>query len=52
MPEFSERSASRLRTCDPLLQGVLHEVVLAMDCTILEGHRSRQRQEALFEAGK
>ena len=52
MPRFSEKSISKLATCDPRLQRVFHEVVANFDCTILEGHRNRERQNRMVEEGK
>lgn len=52
MPEFSRTSLSRLETCHPDLQRVFGVVVRHFDCTILEGHRNRARQNRLFETGK
>lgn len=52
MPTFSETSRERLRTCDPRLQEVFEWVVENYDCTILEGHRSPERQLELFEQGQ
>jgi len=52
MPAFSEKSLAKLATCDPLLQRVLHEVVQNFDCTILEGHRDKDRQNQMVAEGK
>ena len=52
MPSFGETSKKRLTTCDPRLQEVLQEVVKEFDCSVLEGHRSADRQQELFEQGK
>lgn len=52
MPEFSARSEERLRSCDPLLQALFHTVVVGQDCTILEGHRGRDRQNRLVAEGQ
>ncbi len=51
MPKFGQTSLKRLATCHPLLQELMHEVVLTQDCTILEGHRQKQRQNQLYAAG-
>jgi peptidoglycan L-alanyl-D-glutamate endopeptidase CwlK len=51
MPRFSEKSLSRLGTCDPRLQRVFHEVIRHFDCTILEGHRDKERQNRMVEEG-
>ncbi len=52
MPSFSEKSISKLATCDARLQQVLHEVVRNFDCTILEGHRDQERQNRMVDEGK
>jgi len=52
MPRYSRKSEEALATCDPRLQGIFHDVIEAFDCSILEGHRERQRQNDLKESGK
>ena len=52
MPKFGKRSKERLATCDERLQRVFNEVINYVDCSILEGHRSAERQDKLFEEGK
>jgi peptidoglycan L-alanyl-D-glutamate endopeptidase CwlK len=52
MPSFSDKSHSRLGTCDPRLQQVFHEVIRHFDCTILEGHRDKERQNRMVEEGR
>ena len=52
MPKFGRRSKERLATCDPRLQKVFNEVIKHVDCSVLEGHRGEERQNALFEEGK
>jgi len=52
MPSFSDKSISKLGTCDTRLQRVFHEVVRNFDCTILEGHRDKERQNRMVEEGK
>lgn len=51
MPVFGSRSERELATVHPLLQRLFREVVRHWDCTILEGHRSPERQEELFRRG-
>lgn len=50
MPDFSSRSRARLDTCSPSIQRVFWEVVRFHDCTVIEGHRTRERQNELFNA--
>jgi len=49
MPYFSKKSKSRLETCDKKLQKVFNEVIKHVDCSILEGHRDKERQDMLYE---
>ena len=52
MPRFSRKSKAKLATCDQKLQKLFNEVIKTWDCTILEGHRSEERQNKLYEEGK
>ena len=52
MPRFGRKSKERLATCDERLQKVFNEVIKYVDCSVLEGHRSGERQDKLFEEGK
>lgn len=52
MYHFSQRSKDRLSTCDPALQRICERVIETYDFTILEGHRSNERQDELFRQGK
>lgn len=52
MPYFSQRSFDRLRTCHPDLQRLFEDVIKDFDCIILEGHRDKERQDALLKVGK
>ena len=52
MAKFGKRSKERLATCDERLQKVFNEVIKYVDCSVLEGHRSEERQNRLFEEGK
>ena len=51
MPKFSNKSDLALDTCHPLLQELFRAVIKEQDCTIIEGHRTRRRQNQLFEQG-
>jgi peptidoglycan LD-endopeptidase CwlK len=48
---LSARSQKRLETCDLRLQYIVRELSMVMDITVIEGHRSVARQDALFKAG-
>ena len=52
MPHFGRKSKERLNTCDSNLQKVFNEVIKHVDCSVLEGHREKDRQNKLFEEGK
>ena len=52
MPHFGKSSKKRLGTCDSKLQKVFNEVIKHVDCSVLEGHREKDRQNKLFEEGK
>ena len=52
MPRFSSRSINRLKTCDARLQELFYQVVKHFDCTILEGHRGKERQDKAYADGK
>ena len=52
MPSFGKSSKKRLATCHEDLQKVFNEVIKYVDCSVLEGHRSEERQNKLFEEGK
>jgi len=51
MAKFGRKSTTQLSTCHPLLQQLFNEIVKEYDCSILEGARSIQRQQLLFDAG-
>ena len=52
MAKFGKRSKKNLSTCHEDLQNVFNEVIKYVDCSVLEGHRSEERQEQLFSEGK
>ena len=52
MYKFGSRSKKHLVTLDKRLQKVLNEVIKYVDCSIIEGHRSAERQDKLFEEGR
>ena len=52
MPYFGKSSKKRLSTCDSKLQKVFNEVIKHVDCSVLEGHRSKDRQNKLYEEEK
>jgi len=52
MYKYSKKSSDRLSTCHPDLQKIFNEAIKHMDITILEGVRSKERQEELVRTGK
>ena len=52
MPYFGKRSRNNLATCDDRLQKVFNEVIKHVDCSVIEGHRSGERQDKLLKEGK
>jgi len=52
MPRFGKKSKEQLATCDERLKRVFNEVIKTVDCSVLEGHRSEDRQNALYKEGK
>ena len=52
MPRFSKESLDKLSSCDWRLIRVFNEVIQHVDCTILEGHRTPERQAKLVAEGK
>ena len=52
MPSFGSSSRNRLDTCDKRLQEICDIVIEHYDFTVLEGHRSGERQNELFRQGK
>ena len=52
MAKFGKRSKERLATCDEKLQKIFNEVIKHVDCSVLEGHRSGERQNKLYDEGK
>ena len=52
MPKFGNKSKEQLSTCRKELQEVFNEVIKTVDCSVLEGHRSKDRQNALYKEGK
>jgi len=52
MPRYSSTSQERLATCHPDLREIFAEVIQHFDNTIIEGHRSRERQNRLQREGK
>ena len=52
MPRYSNKSKESLASCDERLQDVFNEVINYVDCSILEGHRSKERQNKLYDENR
>lgn len=52
MPSFGKASREKLDTCDDKLQAICEVVIEHYDFSVLEGHRSGERQNELFRQGK
>ena len=52
MYKFGSRSRKQMENIHPDLKKVLNEVIKYVDCSVLEGQRSAERQNKLFEEGR
>lgn len=52
MPNFGTNSKERLASADARLQTLFNKVVESFDCTVLEGHRTKEKQDEYFRTGK
>ena len=52
MPKFGRTSRKRLITCHEDLQDLFNEVIKYVDCSVLEGHRGKERQNKLYDEKK
>lgn len=52
MNKFSKRSRERLESCHADLIALCERVLEVYDFSVLEGHRSGERQDELFRQGK
>ena len=48
MPSFGNRSLLQLETCHRDIQRVLNRAIEHVDFSVIEGHRSRERQQELY----
>ncbi len=51
MPRFSTKSKSKSFSYTPLNLPTFNEVVKHFDCTVIEGHRGKERQNAAYNKG-
>ena len=52
MAQFSNISKERLQTCHNDLRVLFGHVIQNYDCTIVEGHRGKERQNKAYTEGK
>lgn len=52
MPKFGAQSLKHLQEAHPELQRLFHEVIKVVDCSVIEGFRSKEEQDKAFYAGK
>ncbi len=52
--KWSKKSLEKLESCDLRLQSIAHDVLMHFphDVTIIEGYRSNERQNTLYDMGK
>lgn len=50
--KFSNRSRSKLETCDSRIIEVMEEAIKYIDFSVLEGHRDKDLQDLYYEQGK
>lgn len=50
--KYSSKSLAKLNTCHPDLQKILKKAIKYYDITIIEGIRTKERQEELVRTGK
>jgi peptidoglycan L-alanyl-D-glutamate endopeptidase CwlK len=51
MPSFGNRSLDCLETVHPDIQLVLHEAIKHYDFSVIEGHRTKEKQDEFFKTG-
>ena len=52
MPSFGAKSKANLSECQPDLQKVFNKVIQSYDCSVIEGYRGKEEQDAAFHSGK
>tara|TARA_R100000700_G_C3175771_1_gene150663 strand:- start:2771 stop:3169 length:399 start_codon:yes stop_codon:yes gene_type:complete len=52
MPSFGAKSKANLSECHPDLQKVFNKVIQSYDCSVIEGYRGKEEQDAAFHSGK
>ena len=52
MPKFGRKSLEQLSSCHQDIQLIFSEVVKHFDCSIIEGHRTAERQHEHWQKGR
>ena len=52
MPKFGKRSKERLATCDHRLVAVFDKVIQQIDCSVLEGIRTKEKQDRISRSAE
>ena len=52
MPRYGKTSRARLETCHEDLQKVFNEVIKTIDCSVLEGIRTKEKQDRMYAEKK
>ena len=52
MYKFGKRSLANLASTDKRWSHIMHEVIKVVDCSIIEGHRSKERQDYMVQTGR
>ncbi len=52
MPYFGRTSRKRLETCRSNLQDLFNQVIREFDCTVIEGHRLKEKQNQYYDEGR
>jgi hypothetical protein len=52
MPSFGKTSRKRLETCAPAIQKILNEAIKIIDFSVMEGHRSTEKQFEYYQKGR
>ena len=52
MPRYGKTSRARLETCHEDLQRVFNEVIKTIDCSVLEGIRTKEKQDRMYAEKK
>lgn len=51
MYKFSDKSKEKLLTCHKDIQVIMNEVIKVYDFTVLEGHRTKEKQQEYYAKG-